>query len=230
VVESKKRNCRKEAAFIKALVVICCLLCLPVAAHAGLAEMFNPTALWECRDSLRSLQREPAFEKDAGALLSHIPTLKLTLDSAKELLPSPMFYVEVMVYSDSLTKPQRHEIMKRVKKKKYHVIATDSDSLGEELADVHEPFGLINITDPECVRLIAQLESYTDERHATIRELIKKIQTEFDLVSLGLAMRAYRKDSGKIWKVYGLLVTDDVINLDHCKKILRLLNVRYKKL
>lgn len=215
---------------MKALIVICALLCLPSLATAGLSDMFNPTALWQCRDSLLSLKTEPAFAESAERLLQHIPVLKKTLDQATELLASPRFRIDILVYNDTLTDPQLQELKQRVKKKKYHVIGTDTDSLSAVLARVHKPFKSLNVADPACVELIRQLASFTDERHAAIRELVKKVQTEYDLVSVGLSMKAYREQSGKIWDVDGILVTNDVVDVDHFDRLLQLFKVRSQKL
>ncbi|PIS41083.1 MAG: hypothetical protein COT25_05005 [Candidatus Kerfeldbacteria bacterium CG08_land_8_20_14_0_20_42_7] len=231
MIGSRKQNAQQEGGiFMKALIVICAVFCLPSLATAGLSDLFNPTALWQCRDSLQSLKTESDFTGPADQWLQHIPVLKKTLDRTQELLASPRFRIDVLVYNDTLTSDQLTKLVKRIEKKKYHVIATDNDSLTAVLVRAHEPFSSLNIADSLCVALIQQLAPYTDERHATIRELIKKVQTEFDLVSVGLAMKAYREQSGKIWDVDGVLVTDDVVQLQHFDLLLQIFKVQSLKL
>lgn len=215
---------------MKVLILICIIACLPLVVNAGLYESNNPTALWQCRDSLRSLEHDSAYAEEARALLDHIPQLKKTLDRAVELIPSPRFRIDVSLYSDSLSAERIQTLDKCIAKERYHVVGADSDSLLPLLTSGYTPFRSVMVSDSICTALYVRLKPSHDPRLVAIRELVKKVQTEYDLISIGLAMKAYRQQSGVIWDVNAILVSNEMLHLEHLNKLLRLFKVQSTQL
>jgi len=205
-------------------------MCIPATSNAGLYESLNPTALWECRDSLLSLEKDSAFAEDARALLEHIPVLKQTLDRAKELIPSPRFRIDVLLYTDSLTLERKNALTKQIGKQKYNIVSAGTDSLIASFIGAYKPFRSVAVSDSLCVALYEKLRPVSDNRLVTIRELVRKVQTEYDLIVVGLAMKEYRQQSGKIWNVDAILVSSDMLHIEHLNKLLQLFNVESSKL
>jgi len=205
-------------------------MCIPVTSNAGIYESLNPTALWECRDSLLSLETDSAFAEDARALLEHIPVLKQTLDRAQELIPSPRFRIDVLLYTDSLTTEQKSALIQRIEKQKYHIVGAETESLIASFRGAYKPYGSVAVSDSLCVTLYRKLRSTSDSRLVAIRELVRKVQTEYDLIVVGLAMKAYRQQSGKIWNVEAILISSDMLHIEHLDKLLQLFHVESSRL
>jgi hypothetical protein len=206
---------------------MCTILCVctPAVSNASVLGYSNPTAFWECWDSLISLGQDSAFAEDVQILLDHFPELKITLDRAQELIPSQKFFIDVWRINDSLTQEQKIALIERIKKQQYNVVGAETVSMISDLTKSYKPFRTVVVSDSLCVALFDKLKSSSDGRLVTIRELIQKVQTEYCLVTIGLAMKAYRGQSGKIWRVDAIIVSRELLHIEHFNNLLTLFKV-----